>query len=208
MPSVNKVILIGNLTREPELRQMGGGGMLASFTLAMSRKYTNNRQELVEEPCFVDVTAFQRNAEVIRDYVHKGDPLFVEGRLRYDTWDDRTTGTKRSKLTVVCEALQLLSRRGENAPVMPASAPAAYRQPSQYARPAYAAAPAAPQYGAPQAAPQYQQNAPAAPMVNYDQQVPQSQFGANEPMPSFQTSGMAQDAPSAPQDAPMDDVPF
>lgn len=207
MPSVNRVILIGNLTREPEVRQTGAGGLLASFTLAMNRRYTNNRQEQIDEPCYVDVTAFQRNAEVIRDYVHKGDPLYVEGRLRYETWDDRTTGTKRSKLSVVCEALQLLSRRAEGAPVVPASAPAAYRQPAQYAHPAYNNAP---QYGAQQAMPQYQQPVapPPPPIGGYDQ--PQYSAPSSQ-MPSFH----AGDAPAAPQppsdpanDEPMNDVPF
>ena len=185
MPSVNKVILIGNLTRDPEIRQTNGGSMLASFTLAMSRKYTNGRNELVDETCFVDVTAFQRNAEIIQQFVHRGDPLYVEGRLRYDTWDDRTTGTKRNKLSVVCEAVQLLSRRGDAAPG--AAPEAGYRQ------------------SAPAAAPRSYGMPAAAPTANgYDPAVPPTQYRSAAPMPSFPPEGQQ----GGPQDAPVDDLPF
>ena len=200
MPSVNKVLLIGNLTREPEIRQTNGGSMVASFTLAMSRKYTNARQELVDEACFVDVSAFQRNAEIIQQFVHKGDPLYIEGRLRYDTWDDRTTGAKRSKLSVVCESLQLLNRRPSDGavPVVPASAPAVGFRPS--IRPQYAPASADPQY--PASGPQYA--APQQPA--YDQQsVPPSQYRSAAPMPSFQAP---EEPAAAPQDGAVDDIPF
>ena len=189
MPSVNKVILIGNLTRDPEIRQTNGGSMLASFTLAMSRKYTNARNELVDETCFVDVTAFQRNAEVIRNYVHRGDPLYVEGRLRYETWDDRTTGAKRNKLTVVCEGIQLLTRRDGSAPVDPSAG--GYRQ----------AAPAAP-------APQRGYGMPAPPAGGaYDNGAPNPpQYRSAAPMPSFPQDGGPQDGGQP--DAPVDDLPF
>ena len=202
MPSVNKVLLIGNLTRDPEIRQTNGGSMVASFTLAMSRKYTNARQELVDEACFVDVSAFQRNAEIIQQFVHKGDPLYIEGRLRYDTWDDRTTGAKRSKLSVVCESLQLLTRRPTDGavPVVPASAPAVGFRPSIRPQYAGASAPAAPQYGAP--APQYA--VPQQPA--YDPQpAPPSQYRSAAPMPSFQAS---EEPAEAPQDGAVDDIPF
>lgn len=185
MPSVNKVILIGNLTRDPEIRQTNGGSMLASFTLAMSRKYTNGRNELVDESCFVDVTAFQRNAEIIQQFVHRGDPLYVEGRLRYETWDDRATGAKRNKLSVVCEMVQLLARKGD---AMSGAAPeGGYR------------------HGAPAPAPRSYGMPATPPAANgYDPAVPPAQYRSAAPMPSFSPEGQQ----GGVQDAPVDDLPF
>ena len=118
MACVNKVLLIGNLTRDPQIRQLPSGSIVADIGIALSRRFTNSRtNEQQEETCFVDVSAFQRTAELIRDFCHKGDPLFIEGRLRMDQWEDRNApGVKRTKLTVVAENIQLLSRR-ENAPM-------------------------------------------------------------------------------------------
>ena len=195
MASVNKVILIGNLTAEPEIRQLPSGDTIASFSLAMNRRYTNARGEQVEDTTFVEIDAFSRTADVIRQYVHKGDPLFVEGRLRQDRWQDKATGAQRSRLKVVAEGVQLLSSRQGVAPgVSEGGAPAQYRP--SYPQPQYGQAPA-PQYGqspAPQPTPQYGQ-APAP-------QPPQYRSAAPAPMPSFQ-----QPVPPA-EDVPMDDVPF
>lgn len=107
MASLNKVLLIGNLTREPEQRSVGASSV-CSFGLAMNRRYTTARGEQREETCFVDVDVWGRSAEVVMQYVHKGDPLFVEGRLNYDQWDDRETGKKRSRLTVRADNVQLM----------------------------------------------------------------------------------------------------
>ncbi|HSI34978.1 MAG TPA: single-stranded DNA-binding protein [Tepidisphaeraceae bacterium] len=115
MPSVNKVILIGNLTRDPQVRQLPTNSMVAEFGLAMSRKYKTADGEDREEVAFVDCSAFGRQAEVIAKYCKKGKSLYVEGRLRYDTWDDKNGHGKRSKLTVTVENFQFLGGKDEHA---------------------------------------------------------------------------------------------
>jgi len=120
MPSVNKVILIGNLTRDPQTRQLPTQSMVAEFGLAMSRKFKSADGEDREDVCFVDCTAFGRQAEVIAKYCKKGKSLYIEGRLRYDTWEDKNGGGKRSKLAVVVENFQFLGSR-EDQPASDAS---------------------------------------------------------------------------------------
>jgi len=102
----NKVILLGNLTRDVELRHTQGGQALAKFGMAINRKYTVNG-EAKETTCFVDLTAWGRQAEVLSQYVKKGSQLFVEGRLDYSTWES-PEGGKRSKLEVVVENFQFV----------------------------------------------------------------------------------------------------
>jgi single-strand DNA-binding protein len=111
MPSFNRVTLIGNLTRDPETRDLPSGTTLCEFGLAMSRHYKTQGGEDREETAFVDCTAFGKQAEVLQQYCQKGRPLFVEGRLKYDTWDDKSGGGKRSKLSVVVENFQFLGSR-------------------------------------------------------------------------------------------------
>jgi single-strand DNA-binding protein len=106
MANFNKVILIGNLTRDVELRHTQGGQALAKLGMAINRKYTSNG-ETKESTCFVDLTAWGRQAEVLSQYVSKGSPLMVEGRLEYSTWESQEGG-KRSKLEVVIENFQFL----------------------------------------------------------------------------------------------------
>ncbi len=110
MANFNKVFLMGNLTRDVELRYTQGGTALAKFGMAINRKFTQ-QGESKEETCFVDLTAWGRQAEVINQYTSKGAPLFVEGRLEYSTWDAQD-GSKRSKLAVIVENFQLLGGRG------------------------------------------------------------------------------------------------
>ena len=197
--SVNKVFLIGNLTAEPEIRQLPSGESIASFSLAMNRRYTNSRGEQVEDTTFVEIDAFGRTAEVIRQYVHKGDPLYVEGRLRQDRWVDKQTNQQRSRLKVVADNTQMLSSRPAQQPGGEGyGAPQQYRQPYQ-PQPQYGQAPQyqpqPPQYGqAPAAPPQYRSAAPQ----------PQQQPA---PMPSFQPQPPPPAAPPV-DDAPVDDVPF
>lgn len=109
MASVNKVILIGNLTRDVEMRYTTGGTAFANMGLAVSRQWfdkkTNQKQE---ETTFVDVTLWGRQAEIGSQYCQKGKQVYIEGRLKLDQWDDKSTGQKRSKLNVVCENLVLL----------------------------------------------------------------------------------------------------
>jgi single-strand DNA-binding protein len=113
MPSFNKVMMIGNLTRDPQVKQLPSQTTLAEFGLAMSRKYRTAAGEDREEVCFVDCTAFGKQAEVIHQFCKKGKQIFIEGRLRYDTWEDKAGGAKRSKLTVVVENFQFLGSRAD-----------------------------------------------------------------------------------------------
>ncbi|HSH16778.1 MAG TPA: single-stranded DNA-binding protein [Verrucomicrobiae bacterium] len=128
MASYNKVILIGNLTRDPELRYTAKGTAIARIGLAVSRKWRNEAGEMQEETTFVDVDAFGRQAETIGQYLKKGRPIMIEGRLRLDQWEDKNTGQKRSKLGVVLEVFQFLDSGnrggGEGSQDAPASAPA------------------------------------------------------------------------------------
>src|SRR5246127_955328 len=113
MANLNRVLLIGNLTRDPELRYTPKGTPVTDFGLAVSRIYSGEDGEKKEETTFVDVTLWARQAEIAGQYLKKGRPVFIEGRLQLDTWDDKQTGQKRSKLRVVAENLQLLGSRQE-----------------------------------------------------------------------------------------------
>lgn len=113
MASFNKVILMGNLTRDPELRYTPKGTAIAKFGLAVNRKWRNDAGETQEEVTFVDVDVFGRSAENVGQYLRKGRPALVEGRLKLDQWDDRSTGQKRSRLGVVAETVQFLGGRDD-----------------------------------------------------------------------------------------------
>ena len=114
MANFNKVILAGNLTRDPELRYTSKGTAIARIGLAINRTWRSETGEQKEETTFVDVDAFGRQAETIGQYFKKGRPILIEGRLRYDTWEDKQSGQKRSKLGVVLEAFQFMdSGRGD-----------------------------------------------------------------------------------------------
>ena len=127
MASFNKVILVGNLTRDPELRYTPKGTAIAKIGLAVNRVWTNEAGEKKEEVTFVDVDVFGRTAENVGQYMRKGRPILVEGRLRLDQWDDKQTGQKKSKLGVVAETVQFLgSAQGGGEGGAP-SAPAAPR---------------------------------------------------------------------------------
>src|SRR3979490_2226654 len=108
MASFNKVILLGNLTRDPEVRYTPKGTAVADLGLAVNRTYTADNGEKREEVTFVDVTFWGRTAEVAGEYLKKGRPVFVEGRLQLDSWDDKTSGQKRTKLKVIGENMQML----------------------------------------------------------------------------------------------------
>src|SRR5436190_19130327 len=136
MASFNKVILVGNLTRDTELRYTPKGMAIAKIGLAVNRVWKNEAGESKEEVTFVDVDVFGRTAENVGQYMRKGRPILIEGRLRLDQWDDKQTGQKRSKLGVVAETVQFLGSGGsrggegggESAPrrsaAVPASTPA------------------------------------------------------------------------------------
>ena len=111
MASFNKVILLGNLTRDPEVRYTPKGTAVTELGMAVNRVYTAENGEKREETTFVDVTLWGRTAEIAGEYLKKGRPVFIEGRLQLDTWDDKQSGQKRSKLKVVGEGLQLIGSR-------------------------------------------------------------------------------------------------
>jgi single-strand DNA-binding protein len=138
MASFNKVILVGNLTRDPELRYTPKGTAIAKIGVAVNRVWTNEAGEKKEEVTFVDVDVFGRTAENVGQYMRKGRPILIEGRLRLDQWDDKQTGQKKSKLGVVAETVQFLGSPGEGGGSGGGGAPAA-----RPARPA-PAAPSAP----------------------------------------------------------------
>jgi single-strand DNA-binding protein len=137
MASFNKVILMGNLTRDPELRYTPKGTAVAKIGLAVNRTWTTETGERKEEVSFIDVEAWGRQGEVIAQYVKKGRPLLVEGRLKLDSWEDKNTKQKVSKLKVVLESFSFVdSNRGDTEGGAPA--------PSRHSgAPAAAAAPAA-----------------------------------------------------------------
>src|ERR1700761_4314731 len=113
MASFNKVVLVGNLTRDPELRYTPKGTAIAKIGLAVNRVWTNEAGEKKEEVTFVDVDVFGRTAENVGQYMRKGRPILIEGRLKLDQWDDKQTGQKRSRLGVVAETVQFLGSPGE-----------------------------------------------------------------------------------------------
>ncbi|MBO7107786.1 MAG: single-stranded DNA-binding protein [Verrucomicrobia bacterium] len=179
MANFNKVLLMGNLTRDPELRYTPSGTPVATFGLAVNRTWKDANGQPVNDTLFVDITAFSGLADTISRFCRKGSPLFVEGRLKLDTWEDKQTGQRRSRLHVVMEAMQLLSSRQDDqgGGYAPRSNPAgAYGNPAPYPN----VPPAQPPYG--------------------------TQSAAYAPPPS---SGMPPVPPPAAVDPSMeDDVPF
>ena len=114
MASFNKVILIGNLTRDPQVKYTTGGTAVAELGMAVSRQWFDKQSNTKkEETTFVDVTLWGRTAEIAGEYLAKGRPVLIEGRLQLDTWDDRETGQKRSKLKVVGENMTMLGSRAD-----------------------------------------------------------------------------------------------
>jgi single-strand DNA-binding protein len=111
MASFNKVILLGNLTRDPEVRYTPKGSAVCDLGIAINRQYTLDSGEKREEVTYVDVVLWSRLAEIAGEYLKKGRPVFIEGRLQLDTWDDKQSGQKRSKLRVIGETMQLLGSR-------------------------------------------------------------------------------------------------
>jgi single-strand DNA-binding protein len=108
MANLNKVMLIGNLTRDPELRYTPGGKAVTDVSLAINRVWVNDQGQKQEDTTFVDVTLWGRQAELAQQYLTKGRGIYIEGRLQMDTWDDKETGKKRSRLKVVGETMQFL----------------------------------------------------------------------------------------------------
>lgn len=201
MPNLNRVMLMGNLTRDPELRHTPKGTAVTDIGLAVNRYYSGDDGQRREETTFVDVTLWGRQAEVVCQYCHKGRPLYVEGRLNLDTWEDRNTGQARSKLRVVGENIQLLGSRdgggqqgGGGGGGYQQQGQAAYQPPPQQG----SGYQAPPQQQQQQQAPPPQQQQPAyqAPPQQQQQQQPQQPAAASSP---------AQNTPMQDDD---DDIPF
>ncbi len=132
MANLNKVLLMGNLTANPELRYTPKGTAVTDLRLAINRYYSGENSERQEETTFVDVTLWNRQAEIANQYLTKGSGVFIEGRLQLDTWEDKATGQKRNKLRVIGESLQLLPRAGA-----PSGVPYNEGNNQQQARPSY-----------------------------------------------------------------------
>ena len=157
MANLNKVMLIGNLTRDPELRVTPKGTAICTFSLAVNRKFKDESGGEREEVTYVDIEAWGKSGETVSKYCTKGRPLFVEGRLRLDQWEDKTTKEKRSRMKVVLENFQFLGGRNDG----PAAAGGGEGGESRYPAPA------------PRSAPRPAAPAPApAPQENLDEDVP------------------------------------
>ncbi len=114
MASYNKVILMGNLTRDPEMKYLPSGTAVANFGLAMSERYTDRQTgEQKENVCFVDVEAWDKQAELVNEYLSKGSPIFIEGSLKFESWEAED-GTKRNKLKVRLFRLQFIGGRRDD----------------------------------------------------------------------------------------------
>lgn len=112
MSSLNKVFLMGNLTKNPKLRYTPSGTAVNSFGIAINSKWVSQSGETKEDVCFVEVTAFGRRAEVINEYFSKGDPIFIEGRLKYEQWETKE-GQKRNALKVILDNFQFIGAKGK-----------------------------------------------------------------------------------------------
>jgi single-strand DNA-binding protein len=139
MASFNKVIIAGNLTRDPEIKYTPQGKAVARISLAVNRSWTTEGGEKKEEVTFVDVDAWGKQAEVISQYLKKGRPLLVEGRLKMDTWEDKNTGQKQSKLKVVLESFSFMDSKGGEAGASSEQPPAKPTAPKTATPPAAAA---------------------------------------------------------------------
>ena len=114
MANFNKVLLMGNMTRDPDIRVTPNNLTIAKFGLAVNRKYRTKEGEDREETTFVDIDAFGSQAEVIQKYCRRGTGIFVEGRLKLDQWQDKNSGDNRSKLGIILENFQFIGGRGES----------------------------------------------------------------------------------------------
>ncbi|WP_348269111.1 single-stranded DNA-binding protein [Edaphobacter paludis] len=111
--SVNKVILLGNVGKDPEIRATAGGMTVANFSIATTDRIKGQDGQYTDKTEWHNLVAFQRTAEIVRDYVKKGNKLYVEGRLQTSSWDDKATGQKKYKTEIIVSDLSLLSGKGE-----------------------------------------------------------------------------------------------
>ncbi len=204
MPGFNKVILVGNMTRDPEIRSFASGGIICKFGIAVNHRYRTQQGEDRDEPCFLNCDAFGKTAETMQRFTRKGTLILIEGRLKLDQWNDKVTGQARSAIKVVVENMQLLGPRDQaqtDGFGQPQYGQAGYGQPQpQYNQAAYGQP--QPQYGGygqPQPQPQY--GSYGQPQYGgYGQPQPQPQynqggFGQPQPQPQFNQGGFGQPQP-------------
>ena len=183
----NKIVLVGNLTRDIELRYSQGGMGIAKTAIATSRKFTSNGEKK-EGVCFVDITFFGRSAEVANQYLRKGSKILVEGRLQFEQWVDQN-GQKRSKHSVIVETMQMLDSKGDNQG-------GSYNAPSQNSG-----------YNAPsQGEPQSYQQPPMQQQQSY--QAPQQQNSYNNNQAASQSREMPSSNSIPEIDIDEDEIPF
>ena len=183
----NKIILVGNLTRDIELRYSQGGSAIAKSAIATSRKFTSNGEKK-EEVCFVDITFFGRSGEIANQYLRKGSKILVEGRLQFEQWTDQN-GQKRSKHSVIVESMQMLDSKGSN-PSSEYGAPLGMAQDTQQ-----------PPMGAPM-----QQGQPQAYQAPQPQAQPYQQPQQQQAMQQSQQMPSVPDVPT--YDIDEDEIPF
>ena len=128
MNSLNKVLLIGNLTRDPEVRYTAKGSAVADFSIALNRGFSNDQGERVEETTFVDITAWNKSAELAREFLSKGRKVYVEGRLQLDSWEDKESRQMRYKMRVVAERLDFADAKPQDTGSSPSTAKPKPRQ--------------------------------------------------------------------------------
>lgn len=188
----NKVILVGNLTRDIELRYSQSGMGIAKTAIATSRKFTSNG-ERKEETCFIDITFFGRSAEIANQYLRKGSKILVEGRLNFEQWVDQNGG-KRSKHSVTVENMQMLDSRSDAQNMGAPMGQGGYDAPAQQERYGQGS------YGQPQ--PSYQQQ-------NSYQQPQQNSYQQQQQQPSYQKPQTAMPENTIPEiDIDEDEIPF
>jgi single-strand DNA-binding protein len=198
MPSLNKVFLMGNLTRDPELRYTPGGSAVCEMGLAINRRFAQANGEVKDETTFVDVVVWGKQAESAQRFLQKGAGAFVEGRLQYDTWVEKDTQKKRSRIRIVAERLQFLGRREDGSQGAAPQGAAAPGEGSQ--EPSYGQAPA---QRPPQQRPAPQSRAPYQPQSQGFQQRPAPQ-GAPQGAPP----AMPKEEPFEVVEGVDDDIPF
>ena len=193
----NKIILVGNLTRDIELRYSQGGMGIAKTAIATSRKFTSNGEKK-EEVCFVDITFFGRSAEVANQYLRKGSKILVEGRLNFEQWVDQNGG-KRSKHSVTVETMQMLDSKGDSG--SNANQGGGYNAPMDNASQAQGG------YNAPQQQAQQSYQQPAQQQQSYQQQPQQPSYNNNS-----QAQNQSRQMPSSNEiptiDIDEDEIPF
>lgn len=200
MASLNRVLLIGNLTRNPEIRYTPSGSAVCEFGIAVNRRFVQANGAEKDEACFIDIVVWGKQAESTSRYLQKGSSVFIEGRLVYDQWEEKETQKKRSRLRVNAERVQFLDRRDDG------------RAPGEYSD-------APPQQGNYQggnnyqSGNSYQQRGPArdyAPRQQYRQGPRDNGNGVNSAPPSYDDppSMPSDDAQYVPVDGVEDDIPF